>query len=50
MERLTPEEEQKARESTPRGTFVLMALFAALMLAGWAYLFFMRFLEHGPVS
>jgi len=50
MQPLAPEEEEKIRNSAPRATFVLMLLMGALLLAGWAYMFFMMFLEHGPVS
>jgi hypothetical protein len=50
MGELTPEEERKAIESAPRGTFALLLLFALLMVAGWAFMFFYRFLQHGPVS
>jgi hypothetical protein len=50
MQPLAPEEEEKVRDSAPRATFVLMLIFAAAMLAGWAYMFFLMFLEHGTVS
>jgi len=50
MQPLAPEEEEKIRNSAPRATFVLMLLMGALLLAGWAYMFFMMFLENGPVS
>ena len=50
MNQLTPEEEQKILNSPPTGTFALMLLVGALILAGWAYMFFSMFLEHGPVN
>ncbi|MEA3242645.1 MAG: hypothetical protein U9Q19_04295 [Pseudomonadota bacterium] len=50
MSQLTPEEEQKILDSPPMGTFALMLLVGALIFAGWAYMFFFMFLEHGPVS
>jgi len=50
MSQLTPEEEQKILNSAPTGTFALMLLVGALLLAGWAYMFFFMFLEHGPVN
>jgi len=50
MSQLTPDEEKKALDSSPRGTFVLLLVFAALMVAGWAFMFFYRFLAHGPVN
>ena len=37
-------------DSSPVGTFALLLVFAALMLAGWGYMFFYMFLEHGPVN
>jgi hypothetical protein len=50
MSELTPEEEQRILNSAPKGTFALLLLFALLMLAGWAFMFFFMFLENGPVS
>lgn len=50
MKQLTPEEEQKILNSAPVGTFALMLLVGALIFAGWAYMFFYLFLDHGPVS
>ena len=50
MNRLTPEEERKILDSPPRGTIALLLLVGALISAGWAYMFFFMFLEHGPVS
>ena len=50
MSQLTPEEERNVLQSSPKGTFTLLLVFAALMVAGWAFLFFYRFLAHGPVN
>ncbi len=50
MSQLTPEEEQKILNSPPKGTFALLLLFGILMFAGWAFMFFTMFLEHGPVN
>ena len=50
MNQLSPEEEQKILNSLPWGTFALMLLIGALMFAGWAFMFFGMFLEHGPVN
>ena len=50
MSQLTPEEEQKILNSSPVGTFAQLLVFAALMMAGWGYMFFYMFLEHGPVN
>ena len=50
MRQLTPEEEQKILDSAPTGTFALMLLVGVLIFAGWVYMFFYMFLEHGPVN
>ncbi len=50
MSQLTPEEEQAILHSKPVGTFALLLVFAALMLAGWGFMFFYMFLQHGPVN
>jgi hypothetical protein len=43
-------EEQQAIKDAPKGTFALMMLLAVAMVAGWAFMFFFMFLQHGPVS
>ena len=50
MNQLTPEEEKKILDSPPLGTFTLLLLVGALLLAGWAFMFFGMFLQHGPVN
>jgi len=50
MSQLTPEEEHAVLHSKPVGTFALLLVFAALMLAGWGFMFFYMFLQHGPVN
>ena len=50
MNQLTPEEEKKILESPPLGTFALMLLVGALIFAGWLYMFFGMFMEHGPIN
>ena len=50
MNQLTPEEEKKILDSPPLGTFALLLLVGALLLAGWAFMFFGMFLQHGPVN
>jgi hypothetical protein len=50
MRKLSPEEEQKILNSPPKGTFALLLLVGALIFAGWIYMFFYMFLEHGPVK
>jgi hypothetical protein len=49
MSNLTPEE-QEAIKDAPKGTFALMLLLAFGLAAGWAYMFFFMFMQHGPVS
>ena len=49
MSHLTPEE-QEAIKDAPKGTFALMLLVAVAIAAGWAYMFFFMFVQHGPVS
>ena len=44
----TPEEKRLMAE-TPRGTWVLMLIIGALLVAGWLLLYFGRFLGNGPV-
>jgi hypothetical protein len=44
----TPEEKTVLAEA-PRGTYVLMLLVAVVLFAGWAILYFGRFLGAGPV-
>ena len=50
MSQLSPEEEQKILSTPPKGTFALMLVVAALIFAGWAYMFLNMFLQHGPVK
>ena len=50
MNQLSPEEEQKILASPPLGTFALMLLVGALIFAGWLYMFFGMFMEHGPIN
>jgi len=42
-------EEKALLAEAPKGTYVLMLVVAALLFAGWALLYFGRFLAHGPV-
>ena len=49
MSNLSPEQRQAIKDA-PKGTFALMLLLAALMAAGWVFMFFFMFLKHGPVS
>lgn len=49
MSHLSPEQQEAVKEA-PKGTFALMLLVAVAMGAGWAYMFFSMFLQHGPVK
>ncbi len=44
----TPEEKALMADA-PKGTFVQMIIVALLLFAGWAVLYFGRFLGAGPV-
>jgi len=46
--RPTPEQERLLADA-PKGTYALMLVVAALLFAGWALLYFGRFLGNGPV-
>jgi hypothetical protein len=48
MTRPTREEEALLAE-TPKGTYAVMLVVAALLFAGWLYFYFGDFLRHGPV-
>ncbi|HKB69775.1 MAG TPA: hypothetical protein VKH46_02965 [Thermoanaerobaculia bacterium] len=42
-------DEQEILAQAPRGTFALMLIVGFLLFAGWAALYFGRFLADGPV-
>ena len=47
---MTPSREELEKiGDTPRGTYALMLVIAALLFVGWALLYFGRFLGNGPV-
>lgn len=47
---MPPTAEEKVRlADTPKGTMALMIVVAVLLFAGWALLYFGRFLGSGPV-
>ena len=50
MNKLDPEEEQKILATPPKGTFVLLLVFAALFLVGWLLLYFGRYMVLGPIN
>lgn len=49
MSQLTPEEKKAAAEA-PKGTMAILLIYAAIMTAGWFFMFFGYFLPHGPVQ
>lgn len=49
MSDLSPEEKEAIKDA-PKGTYALMMLVAVSMAAGWAFMFFFMFLQHGPVN
>jgi hypothetical protein len=49
MSSLSPEE-QEAIKDAPKGTYALMMLLAVSLAGGWAFMFFLMFLTHGPVN
>ena len=46
---MTPEEEKKILNSSPAGTWVLLAIYGVLFTLGWLWMWF-RFISHGPVN
>lgn len=44
------QEEQDAIKDAPKGTYALMLLLAVSLAGGWAFMFFLVFLTHGPVN
>ncbi len=50
MSELGADERDEILKSAPRGTWALLLLMAALLLAGWLALYFGRFLAQGPVN
>lgn len=49
MSQLTPEEKKAIAES-PKGTWAILLVYAALMTVGWLLMFFGYFLPHGTVQ
>lgn len=45
---LTADDEARLADA-PKGTLALMIVVVLLLFAGWALLYFGRFLSHGPV-
>jgi hypothetical protein len=50
MSELSEEEQRRALEAPPRGTWALILAVGIAMLAGWLYFFFGLFMSHGPVA
>ncbi len=50
MPQLTPEQERQAIAEAPKGTWAILIVYALIMSAAWAYMFFGLFLSHGPVN
>ena len=50
MAELTPEEKEAAIAEAPKGTWAILLVYAAFMVAGWLYMFYGYFLPHGPVN
>ena len=50
MSQLSAAEQKKIMESPPKGTFVILMLIGLAMAVGWGWLYFGRFMSHGPVS
>ncbi len=47
---MPPTAEEKTRlADAPKGTLALMIIVAVILFAGWALLYFGRFLANGPV-
>ncbi len=50
MNELSEEQEREIIESAPKGTWALLLAYSALVLIGWAALYFGRFLAAGPIN
>jgi len=50
MEQLSEEEQQKILESPPKGTLAVILVYAAIFIVTWLFMYFGRFLAHGPVN
>jgi hypothetical protein len=50
MAEVSEEEERRILQSAPKGTFALLLVYALIFMAGWLFLFFVRFLGHGVVN
>ena len=50
MEKLTEKEEKEILESSPRGTWAIMLIYAMLFVLGYLYFWFGLFLPRGAVS
>ena len=50
MQQLTPEQRREVEANVPKGTFALLLIFGAALLGAWLFMYFGRFLLHGPVQ
>ena len=50
MEKLSEEEEREILNSSPRGTRVIMVIYAVLFVLGYLYFWFGLFLPRGGVN
>ncbi len=50
MADLSEEEQKRIMESPPKGTFAIIAIYAGVFTVAWLFLYFVRFLGHGPVN
>jgi len=50
VNQLSEEQEREIIESAPKGTWALLLAYSALVLIGWAALYFGRFLAAGPIN
>jgi hypothetical protein len=50
MNKLSPEDEKAILQSTPKGTFAILVIYALVFGVAWLALYFGRFMAHGPVN
>jgi uncharacterized membrane protein (DUF373 family) len=49
MQQLSEEEQKKILESSPKGTWTILAIYFVLFTLGWLYFWFGLFLPRGAV-
>ena len=50
MSELSEEEQRRIMESPPKGTFAIISIYAGVFTVAWLFLYFVRFMGHGPVN